>query len=541
MRIITGDECGLLKETIPEISRNLNPTERGAVQASANCEGVMRLDGPHQRPQHQTRRRGIVGLARLPPAIVGDGGDDDDGDDSSSPFAFAALRVDGTVETWASRRPIVKRGKPTEVATYQMLSETSNVFANHKSEGDSDEGKHVTGRPIGICSSGGMESSITACVDSMGRLTLLNMAAIESDKSVVAQYNAFAGKSKTISYTKGNFANNDIATALAMDADASRVAVSGRERETTLLDIETGDILWKAKNLKPDLQTLLQHPIWTSALDFVSSNGGGIKIQGSTDLLAAGTAYRQFRIYDIRASSGSAQQRRPILCTKEGALSHRVSALCQLDSSVSSGYGYVIGDAAGDMHAVDLRNLGKGTVGRYAGPGGSIRKIEKHPTLPILACVSLDRMLRTFDMKKRKMLDCVYLKQRLGSMVFCDDSTWSVGGSGDNAVDDDGMEGSDIDMEDEVEDYVDSEGDGDEDDDDDIVREMRSGEVDDSDGSDDDEDDDEDNDDNDDLTASSEEQDDESSEDEDIFAASPSYGSKRGRGGSKSGQKKRQR
>jgi len=126
-------------------------------------------------------------------------------------------------------------------------------------------------------------------------------------------------------------------------------------------------------------------------------------------------------------------------------------------------------------------------------------------------------------------------------MVFCDDSTWSVGGSGDNAVDDDGMEGSDIDMEDEVEDYVDSEGDGDEDDDDDIVREMRSGEVDDSDGSDDDEDDDEDNDDNDDLTASSEEQDDESSEDEDIFAASPSYGSKRGRGGSKSGQKKRQR
>ena len=535
MRIITGDECGLLKETIPEASRNLNPTERGAVQASANCEGVTRLDGPHQQPQHQTRRKGIVGLAKLPPSIVDDEGDDDDDDDGSSPFAFAALRVDGAVETWTGRRPVVKRGKPTELATYHMLGATSNVFANHKSEDISDEGKQVAGRPVGICSSSGMESSITACVDSMGRLTLLNMAATDPDKSIVAQYNAFAGKSKTISYTKGNFANNDIATALAMDSDASRVAVSGRERETTLLNVETGDILWKAKNLKPDLQTLLQHPIWTSALDFVSRDGGEMEIQGSTDLLAAGTAYKQFRIYDVRASSGSAQQRRPILCTKEGALSHRVTALCQLDSSVSSGYGYVIGDAAGDMHAVDLRNLGKGTVGRYAGPGGSIRKIEKHPTLPILACVSLDRMLRTFDTKKRKMLDCVYLKQRLGSMLFCDDPTWSIDGSGDNAVADDGIEEGDIDMEDEVEDYVDSEGDDDDqDDDDDILRDMRSDESDGSDGSDGGDDDV-------DLTASSEEQNDESSseEEEDVFAAPSS--SKRGRGGSKQAQKRRRR
>mmetsp|Transcript_22496 Transcript_22496/g.64699 ORF Transcript_22496/g.64699 Transcript_22496/m.64699 type:complete len:519 (-) Transcript_22496:71-1627(-) len=518
MRIITGDECGLLKETIPEASRNLNPSERGAVQASANCEGVTRLDGPHQEPQQQTRRRGIVGLAKLPSSIVDDEGDGDDGD-NSSPFAFAALRVDGTVETWASRRPVVKRGKPTEFATYHMLGATSNVFANHGSEDNSDEGKQVAGRPIGICSSGGMESSITACVDSMGRLTVLDMAATESDKSVVAQYNAFAGKSKTISYTKGNFANNDIATALAMDADASRIAVSGRERETTLLDVETGDILWKAKNLKPDLQTLLQHPIWTSALDFVSSDGDGMQIQGSTDLLAAGTAYKQFRIYDVRASSGTAQHRRPILCTKEGALSHRVTALCQLDSSVSSGYGYVIGDASGDMHAVDLRSLGKGTVGRYAGPGGSIRKIEKHPTLPILACVSLDRMLRTFDTKKRKMLDCVYLKQRLGSILFCDDPTWSFDGSGDNAVADDGEEEGDINMEDEVEDYVDSEDD---------VQEMRSGFGDDSD-------------DDGNLTASSEEQDDESSDEEDVFAAPTDHNSKRGRGGSKPGQKKKRR
>ena len=56
MRIITGDECGLLKETIPEASRNLNPTERGAVQASANCEGVTAAAGSNGLiPRSNTR------------------------------------------------------------------------------------------------------------------------------------------------------------------------------------------------------------------------------------------------------------------------------------------------------------------------------------------------------------------------------------------------------------------------------------------------------------------------------------------------------
>ena len=364
----------------------------------------------------------------------------------------------------------------------------------------------------------------------MGRLSLLDLSK-SPDRSIVARYNAFSGN-KTISYTKGSFANIDVATALAMDCNASRIAIGGRERETTLLDVDSGTVLWKAKNIKPDLQTLLQHPIWTTALDFVSSSNGGsgVEIGGSNNLLAVGTAYKQFRIYDVRVSSGAAQQRRPILCTKEGVLSHRVTALCQLD-----GYGYVVGDAAGDMHAVDLRNLDKGTVGRFAGPGGSIRRIQRHPTLPVLACVSLDRMMRTFDTRNRKMLDCIYLKQRLSSMIFCDDGSWSVDApEGDDVSTMNGQEG-DINEADEIQDYINSD-DESGDDDDDAVADMRGGEVFEGGEVDSDEDD---------ASTSSDENDgldDEISEEEDVFAAaSNSTASKRGRGGASFRKKKKRR
>jgi hypothetical protein len=52
----------------------------------------------------------------------------------------------------------------------------------------------------------------------------------------------------TISYTKGNFSNNDITTAMAMDFDGQRLALGGRERETILLDIATGAVLWKVRS-----------------------------------------------------------------------------------------------------------------------------------------------------------------------------------------------------------------------------------------------------------------------------------------------------
>mmetsp|Transcript_17655 Transcript_17655/g.20100 ORF Transcript_17655/g.20100 Transcript_17655/m.20100 type:complete len:114 (+) Transcript_17655:1357-1698(+) len=69
-------------------------------------------------------------------------------------------------------------------------------------------------------------------------------------------------------------------------------------------------------------------------------------------------------------------------------------------------------------------------------------------------------MLRTYDTKTRKQLDCIYLKQRLNCMLFCADDTWYndediVGGVDESFSKDYTVEGN-IDEEDEVVDYIDS-------------------------------------------------------------------------------------
>lgn len=186
---------------------------------------------------------------------------------------------------------------------------------------------------------------------------------------------------------------------------------------------------------------MLQKPIWSTAIHFLNPTVTS-PILESSNLLAIGTAYKQLQIYDVRVDS---TQRRPILHTpefdtgKKNILHHRVTCLTQLNANE-----IVVGDSAGYIYTLDMRKLannGGGRIievnaGRYNGLAGSVRQIIKHETLPIIACVGLDRMLRTFDMNKKKQLDCVYLKQQLSCMLFCDDETWNNGsihrGEGEN-------------------------------------------------------------------------------------------------------------
>lgn len=256
------------------------------------------------------------------------------------------------------------------------------------------------------------------------------------------------------------------------------MAVGGRERGVRVLDLESGKLLWKAKNLPPDPQTLLQQPQWTTCIQ-------SIAMDNNEDLLATGTAYKQVQIYDIRTSSTT---RRPVLYTPEGLFTHRITTICQLHNKNT----LAIGDSTGDCHLVDIRRLHSGKqfsarkqlakeeigLGRLVGPGGSIRELVCHPTLPYLACVGLDRKLWTWDVSKKKMMDCVYLKQRLNCALFCADDCWSADDGNKNG-DDDVVDGGEVEYDepdeewnnkrereleedqDEVEDYIDSDDDGD--------------------------------------------------------------------------------
>ena len=406
MRLLSGDECGLIKETIPEVGRparkDAGPTNVIAHQITVD-KGIHRID-----ESKQTRTRGVMAMAWM---------------DASG--QFAALRANLSIDVWEGSYGDNMK-KP---GSYRLTQTIENVF-------DSTSG----GRPL---LSLGYAKELLCAADSLGNVAIVNPL----KSSVVATYTAYASNKQgaTITYTKGNVANTQLATAMATSS-CGLVAIGGRERETTVLDINNGAQIWKAKNLAPDAQTLLQQPVWSTALAFLTS-----------DLLIAGTAYKQARLYDIRSNS-----RRPVSYTPEGLLEHRVTALCTLDDHT-----FVVGDAAGYLSELDMRvAMGKSkkstvtSVPRFVGPVGSIRQIVRHPTQPLIACVGLDRMLRTYNTKTRRQIDCVYMKQRLNCVLFCEDEQWP---SKNEEISYDEDADQDIDAEDEVQDYVISDGESDED------------------------------------------------------------------------------
>lgn len=466
MRIITGDECGLLKESIPELSR---PIDGSSVSTQT---GIARLDDPSDAFV-MDRRKGIVDLAfcQLHGNHPFNDDDNDIGGEHEGTLSFCALRMDASIEKWEGFAPFQSKEDRICGGTFKIRDTITNLFEDNSVEST------YRGRPISLCSSHQYQTytdvkipnNIMAACSSMGLISIVDSN--EFSKGIVAQYDVYAANSSntTISYTRGNIINRDIATAMAMSMDSQKLAVGGRERSATMLDVQTGKQLWKAKNLPPNPQTQLQQPIWSTAIQFLSKTDT-MSIGGSTDLLAIGTAFKQLQIYDIRQD---AVQRRPVLYTpewdsnKENLLDHRITCLCQLDS-----HRIAVGDAAGFVHTLDMRkiqnNHGRSlsaSVGRFTGPAGSVRQIVKHESLPIIACVGMDRMLRTYDISKRKQLDCVYLKQRLTSLLFCPDGTWNVkmtekegdfsDDSNDNEENHEDIEGN-IDDEDEVHDYVDS-------------------------------------------------------------------------------------
>ncbi len=143
-----------------------------------------------------------------------------------------------------------------------------------------------------------------------------------------------------------------------------RLRWGGWERGAHLLDVETGAVVGRAKNLPPDPLTLLQRLMWTTLIAFLRPSGGGA---GNGATMACGRARGQVQIYNVRSSSSV---RRPASATPERMLCHRVTMLCQLGpgGGLCGGNVLAAGDAEGDVH---LHNLRKLFAGWYATSGKS--------------------------------------------------------------------------------------------------------------------------------------------------------------------------
>lgn len=276
MRLITGDELGLLKETIPELCRppptdasglplnnlpswmmgSANVTNKRvrpsatSIQAAASAYGdgsSSDRNGAVNRLENagvMTRDRGVVSLTFIP------------GSSGSDAFQFAALRMNGTVEKWAASRDIpYTEQKNSEAnitpARYRIVSSCNDVFGVKKradevndDESHSDENKgkgwytNPPIKPIGLLSTTTNDKTVLAAGDSSGAISILNDSC-----QLITNYHAYESNDVVLSYTKGGFANNHVASCIAVKGDA--LAVGGRERGVRVLDLESGKCVWK--------------------------------------------------------------------------------------------------------------------------------------------------------------------------------------------------------------------------------------------------------------------------------------------------------
>jgi hypothetical protein len=238
MRILTGDECGILKECLPEHKKE-----------QISC---LRNEG--------SRRKGVVGL---------DWAADQQHDDSAVDRQFASLQLDSTVTLW-ERSDDSKRS----FAKYHSVRDIRNVFT--------DSSISDTNRPLGLAAIVG--DRFIAC-NTFGQASILKPLAPEP---IIQRFSTIA-----IPDSSGPENKHPLLSCMAVHAPNQKLALGGQDRETVVFDIESTKQLFKCKNLPPHPQTLLTPLVWPTCIEFMGVEG---------NLFAVGTAHHEVRLYDTRVA-----------------------------------------------------------------------------------------------------------------------------------------------------------------------------------------------------------------------------------------------
>ena len=248
MRFLTGDECGLLKEFVPEIahrklaqedaaSTNNNkpdivlPVHYDNIQKVNRLHGIQRID-PHEL---QTRSRGVVDMTLLRSSS---GGDIDDEEEENAAFSFASLRQNGCVEIWQTANRDSSAGTRTsKFAQYQRLSLSGDIFEETRKYSPIP---NVPVKPLALAAigGGGGGGDATAAASSQRRLLaadthgnmvilkaslLANNDATSNNKpvSILHRFSAYDNTSSdniTLTYTKGKVINTQLASSMAINS-----------------------------------------------------------------------------------------------------------------------------------------------------------------------------------------------------------------------------------------------------------------------------------------------------------------------------------
>lgn len=228
----------------------------------------------------------------------------------------------------------------------------------------------------------------------------------------VSVYNTSSSKSLVDFTVKGPLCSSTT-------CNGGQVLFGGKENDARLYSVETQQEQWAAKNVSQD-KLHLRVPVWNTCLAFrdsLSETFAGLDTtsevsQGSSSVFYSGTAYRHVRMYDMKASH------QPVVTFEIGD-DYRVSSIQPAKGSDSDRLLYVA-DTAGFLTQWDMRMQRR--LHTLKGAAGSIRKMTLSSDGQQLACVGLDRFLRTYDTGSNKMTSAVYLKNRLNTCLFVGDS-----------------------------------------------------------------------------------------------------------------------
>uniref|UniRef100_A0A8D0GRQ8 WD repeat domain 74 n=1 Tax=Sphenodon punctatus TaxID=8508 RepID=A0A8D0GRQ8_SPHPU len=179
------------------------------------------------------------------------------------------------------------------------------------------------------------------------------------------------------------------------------VATGGKENCLKVWDLQRPqEPVFRAKNVRHDWLNL-RVPVWERDLQF---------LPGSEKIVTC-TGHHQVRLYDP-----SSPKRRPVLEVTFGEYPLTALSLTPGANEV------VVGSSHGDMAVVDLRQ-GR-LVKCLKGFAGSIRSVQCHPTLPLVASCGLDRFLRLHHLHHKRLEHKVYLKSRLNCLLLTSREKW---------------------------------------------------------------------------------------------------------------------
>lgn len=406
VRIITGDECGCIKEVIPSLAKSKkkdintsNPLQKAPIIADGPA--IHRITPKCTR---LTRTNGVVALCWT----------DDKQEDSYYPRDFASLHYNGTIQLWKSRD--YDNDAKLSTANYRSTQTVPSIFSE-TDESDTDTTSTAVDplqKPLHLSSlsAAAGHKSLLCAGNAAGRVVLLNAPDADEDWTLDA-FSVVNSAATQAGYIQKNDHRVYPALTTITSDGSGLLAAGGKDREIALWNLETQQLQWKAKNILRDAQTLLHAQVWPTCSTFVGN------------LLAVGTNYNEVRLYDWRLKDGVAQ-RRPLCYRNAGLVTknpeqHAVTALCPVQDN-----GLAVADSIGTVQLWDWRSMlrasssGSSVPPRLVGPGGSVRGMayaQQH-----LSVTSLDRMVHLYRVsnstRQQEPVATFYLKQRLNCVLM---------------------------------------------------------------------------------------------------------------------------